>query len=84
MLPGIVRKEVLDIAKALEIDAQEVPVGIDELLDADEVLLTNTMMQVMPVVRIEKHDIAEGRVGPIAKKLFEEYRNRVKKECGDK
>jgi len=83
VLPGIVRKEVLDIAKTLDIEVQEVPIGIDELLDADEVFLTNTMMQVLPVVRVERQDIAEGRVGPIAKKLFEEYRNRVKKECGD-
>ena len=84
VLPGIVRKEVLDIARALNVEAQEAPITIDELLDADEVLLTNTMMQIMPVVRIERHDIAEGRVGPIAKKLLEEYRNRVKKECSDK
>lgn len=83
VLPGITRKEVLEIAQASGIDAQEAPIGIDDLLDADEVLLTNTMMQVMPVVRVERRDIADGRVGSMTKRLLEEYRNRVRKECGD-
>ena len=47
----------------------------------DELLLTNSIMQVVPVIRVEKHDIGNGRVGPIARKLLEGYRARVKKEC---
>jgi branched-chain amino acid aminotransferase len=83
VLPGIARSEVLDIAQTLGIDAHETPIGIDDLLDADEVLLTNTMMMVMPVVRVERHNIADGRVGPMAKKLVDEFRNRIRKECSD-
>jgi branched-subunit amino acid aminotransferase/4-amino-4-deoxychorismate lyase len=82
VLPGIARAEVLNIAAERGIRSMEEPIGIDELLDADEVFLTNTMMQVIPVIRIERHDIAEGRVGPMASRLYEEYRVRVKEECG--
>jgi branched-chain amino acid aminotransferase len=83
VLPGITRDEVLRIAEEVGIETQQVPLRVDDLLDADEILLTNTMMQVMPVIRVEKHDIARGRVGPVAGKLLEEYRKRIKKECND-
>jgi branched-subunit amino acid aminotransferase/4-amino-4-deoxychorismate lyase len=56
---------------------------IDDLLDADEVLLTSAIMQVMPVIRIEKRDIGDGPVGSMARRLLREYRVLVKKECGE-
>ena len=55
----------------------------DALLDADEVFLTNSIMQVMPVVRVERRDIGSGRPGPVAGQLLAAYRDLVVKECGD-
>lgn len=81
VLPGIARWLVLQIASDCGIECEQCPLTIDDLLDADEVLLTNAIMQVMPVVRVEKHDIGQGRVGPIGKRLYREYRNRVQQEC---
>ena len=82
VLPGIARGVVLEIAAEMEIEAGEARLTIDDLLDADEVFLTNTIMQVMPVVGVEKHVISEGRVGPVSRRLREEFRALVKKECG--
>lgn len=82
VLPGIARGVVLEMARDLSIETRECPLTIDDVLDADEVFLTNALMQVMPVVRIEKHNIKTGRVGTMAKTLLTEYRHRVKKECG--
>ncbi len=82
VLPGIARGIVLELAADLKMETHEQPLTIDDLLDADEVLLTNAVIQVMPVTRVEKRDIAGGGVGPIAKQLFEAYRNLVRKECG--
>lgn len=81
VLPGIARGLVLQIASDGGIEREQCPLSIDDLLDADEVLLTNAIMQVMPVVRVERHDIGQGRVGPIGKRLYQEYRNRVQQEC---
>ncbi len=81
VLPGITRGIVLDIARDAKIETRECPLTIDDLLDADELLLTNSIMQVMPVVRVEKRDIADGHVGPVAKRLLEAYRQLVRKEC---
>ena len=83
VLPGIARRVVLEIAKEVGIETRSCALTIDDLQDADEVLLTNAIMQVMPVVRVERRDIGAPRVGPIAKRLLEEYRRLVRKECGE-
>jgi branched-chain amino acid aminotransferase len=81
ILPGLVRAAVLDLAAERGIAAQQQALSINDLLDADEVFLTNSVMQVMPVVRVEKHDIAGARVGPLTRKMLEAYRDLVQQEC---
>jgi branched-chain amino acid aminotransferase len=84
VLPGIARATVLEIAAGAGIVTKEEPLNIDDLLDADEVILTNAVMQVMPVIKVEKHDVDAGRPGPIAQRLLEAYRALVKRECSQK
>jgi len=81
VLPGIARAAVIELAKVQGLSAEEEPLTIDDLLGADEVLLTNVIMQVVPVVKIEKHDVGGGRVGPMAKRLREAFHQLVRKEC---
>lgn len=81
VLPGVTRGAIFDVASELNIDHREEPLTIEDLLDADEVLLTNTTMHVMPVVRVEKHDIADGKPGPMAAMLHEHLLKLIDKEC---
>ena len=80
VLPGVARGAVLELARAERMEALECPLTIDDLLDADEVILTNVIMQVMPVIRVEKHDIGAGKVGPVAIRLREAYDELVRVE----
>jgi len=80
-LRGITRATVLELARQAGIETAAKPLTIDNLLDADEVFLTNSIMEVMPVCRVERHDIGQGRPGPITKRLAEEYRQLLEKEC---
>jgi len=82
VLPGIARGVVLALADEAGIQTDQCPLTIDDLLDADEVLLTNAIMQVLPVIRVERRDIGDGRVGSVAKRILEAYRRLVRKECG--
>lgn len=82
VLPGIARGVVLELAPRMGVDVSEVTLGIADLLEADEVFLTNSIMQVMPVVRVEKHEVGGGQVGPMARRMLGEYRSVVRKECG--
>ena len=52
----------------------------NDVLDADEVFLTNAIMQVLPVVAVEKHAIADGKVGECARRFLAAYRDRVTQE----
>ncbi len=81
VLPGVARSTVLELAGAAGLAPEETVLGIDDLLDADEVFLTNSIMQVLPVISIEKHTVRDGQVGPFSKKLLQEYRELLKTEC---
>lgn len=83
VLPGTARALVLRLAGELGLSVgDEDPLTINDLLDADEVFLTNALMQVMPVCRVEKRDIGCGRTGPITRRLYEAYRVAISEECG--
>ncbi len=71
VLPGITRAAVIEIAEQLDIPVQRCMIGVDDLLDADEVFLTNSSWQLLPVAAVERKTIGAGRVGPITSRLRE-------------
>lgn len=75
VLPGIARKTVLEIAKGHHIPCLEQPLGINDLLEAEEVFLTNVIMEVMPVAAVEAHTVGQGRPGPITQKLSASFKD---------
>lgn len=81
VLPGIARKAVLQLAKEHSIEAIEKDLYIADLLEADEVFLTNVVMEVLPVTNVEQHPVGEGKVGPITQKLREGFVQAVEREC---
>jgi len=83
VLPGITRGVVLELAQRNEIEAKEEPLGVHDLLDADEVFITNSIMRIMPVVRVEKSEIGGARVGEMTRRISAAYRELVKTECGE-
>ncbi|HEV7299458.1 MAG TPA: aminotransferase class IV [Tepidisphaeraceae bacterium] len=69
VLPGITRQAVIDTARAQGITVKTAAIDVNALLAADEVFLTNSMMDVMPVCRIERSAIGDDRPGPTTKQL---------------
>lgn len=65
VLPGITRAAVLEIAQQLGHAVDRTRLDIGALLAADEVFLTNSSWHVLPVVRVEKSEIAKGKPGPV-------------------
>ena len=81
VLPGVARKTVCMLAGQNSIKFIEKDLTIDDLLGADEIFLTNVIMQIMPITRVEKHTVSDGRVGDVTKKLQTSYDQFVKSEC---
>jgi len=71
VLPGVIRAAVLELALGRGIPVKIQAVTINELLEAQEVFLTNSIMQVMPVGRIEKHAISAEAPGPVTRAIME-------------
>ena len=65
VLPGITRDAVIEVAQAAGIAVEKRMLTVEQLLDADEVFLTNSNWKVLPVVAVEQKTIADGKVGPI-------------------
>jgi len=82
VLPGIMRRTIFEIASKNSIKVAEKDLNINDLLDADEVFLTNVIMQIMPVVGIEKHTVGNGKVGQTTEKLRKLFKEFVKEKCG--
>jgi len=81
-LPGITREAVLELAPHAGLSVAERPVTPDELLDADEVLLTSSLREIAPVVRIDGRAIGTGAVGDAAHRLAAAYAALVARERG--
>jgi len=69
ILPGITRSHLLECAPRMDIRAEERDFTIAELRAADEVFITSTTMNVMPVTKLDDAVIGAGQVGPITRKL---------------
>ena len=72
-LPGVARKVVLELAAAERVECETSAVDVNRLLGADEVFLTNSAMQVMPVSRLEQKPVGDGTPGPITRRLMAAY-----------
>lgn len=77
-LPGITREFVLEIARAVGVDAREEVLRDEDLFNADEAFLTSTTREVVPIVRVDDRTIGNGTPGAVTRKLLEEYRRRAR------
>lgn len=74
VLPGVTRAVVLELARRSGVDVQLRSSDIDDILAADEVFLTNSIMHIMPACRIERHPVGDDKPGPLTLQLAESLR----------
>ncbi len=78
ILPGITRQQVLKLLQHGRLDFQEKKVFLKEMPKFEEAFLTSSVRGVIPIVKIDKKMIGEGRPGVLTKKLWQMYIDR----CG--
>jgi branched-chain amino acid aminotransferase len=79
-LPGTARAVVLETAPRLGLPVALRPLSLPELLGSDEAFLTNSLLEVMPLVRVGDRPIGSGRPGPLTARLAAAYRAVVDEE----
>lgn len=82
ILPGITRNTVLELAGELGITAVEALFGPDELYAAEELFLTNSSWELLPVVKVDGFSVGSGRPGPVTRMLLDAYRKLVAESLG--
>jgi branched-chain amino acid aminotransferase len=73
ILEGVTRNAVIELAQAAGIPVQEVALTRHDVYVADEMFLTGTGAEIVPVVKVDGRSIGPGRPGPITKQLRERY-----------
>ena len=74
ILEGVTRGIVLRLARSAGIGAEEGPLRAEDLEAADEIFLTSTGQEVLPVVRVGARQVGAGRPGPVTTRLHQAFR----------
>ena len=79
ILHGITREYVIELCRETRLRVEERPIQVEELWTASETFFTGTTTEVRPTVRIDGRPIGDGRVGPVARRLMQAFREGVER-----
>jgi D-alanine transaminase/branched-chain amino acid aminotransferase len=71
ILKGVIRKQVLALGKTL-LNVKEQDMSLMDVYKANEVFITSTTKNIMPVMRVDGHLISDGKPGEITQTLQKE------------
>jgi len=77
ILPGITRMIILDICRAAGLSVEEAYFDKVALYAADEVFMSGTITEVLPITRIDGKPIGDGAVGPVTRRLNRDLLDRI-------
>lgn len=78
ILEGITRKVIIEIAKEHKVAVYERGMVLQDFLSADEVFLTGSGAELIPVVEIDGKPVADGKVGDGFRELRKLFQERTK------
>lgn len=80
ILPGITRNSVIEMARDLGYTVEEGVFTLFDVYTADELFLTGTAAEVIPVVAADSREIGNGRPGEITGRLIARFRELTKEQ----
>lgn len=78
ILPGITREVILELAQEWHLPISLLPFSVEDMKQADEVFLTGTLTEVMPVTRVDGVTIGS-QAGPVALRFLQGLHDRAGK-----
>lgn len=79
VLPGVTRALTLAVASAEGLEVRQGPVNDATLHSADEVFITSSVKEVVPVVGLNDAVVADGRPGPVTTRLIARFGDAVQR-----
>ncbi len=76
ILPGITRDLVVELAKANAIPLEERKIRLEELVRAEEVWITSSTREVLPIVELDGKKVGSGEPGPLWVRMNALYQER--------
>lgn len=71
VLPGTTRGAIIELARREAIDLRIRGLTVNDVLAADEIFLTNSIMNVMPICRVERKPIGDEKPATLTKRMSE-------------
>jgi branched-chain amino acid aminotransferase len=82
ILAGITREHVLLAASELAIEVTYEAPSVARLRAADEVFISSSIRELLPVVKVDGYVVGGGRPGPVTRRLYDGFRALVRSEMG--
>ncbi len=73
VLEGITRDAVIEVAREAQIIVREITLSRHDVYVADEVFLTGSGAEVIPVIKVDSRVIGEGKPGPVTRELTKRF-----------
>jgi branched-subunit amino acid aminotransferase/4-amino-4-deoxychorismate lyase len=80
LLPGITREAVLELAASQNLRPEEGTFTPGQLLSSDEAFVTNSLIEIMPLVKVDGQAIGSGTPGAATRNLAAAYKELVRRE----
>lgn len=77
IIPGTRRQFVMELARKSGLTVREGLYTLDDLMQADEVFLTNALQEIVPVCSVNGKTVSDGMRGPITGELLTLYRKKI-------
>lgn len=73
LLPGITRDLVLEIAANSGLDCQEADISLQMLREAEEIWVTSSTKEILPVTQLDGQPVGNGKPGPVWRDMLDRY-----------
>jgi branched-chain amino acid aminotransferase len=84
ILEGITRELTIEVAREKGLTVEERAFKPEALLAANEVFITASARQIVPIVQVNQTRIGDGKPGPVTRALIAAYKEKVRKLIREK
>ena len=75
LLPGITRDLVVELADKHDVPCEQRDISREELSRAEEIWITSSTREILPVTRLDGQPVGDGLPGPVWQKMYAIYQD---------